>query len=59
MIRENIGEATILEILGEQLGRFAKEREPGEHFGDFIHRAGYLRRLSGAAAAMRLAQSLP
>ncbi|HJQ17630.1 MAG TPA: assimilatory sulfite reductase (NADPH) hemoprotein subunit [Allosphingosinicella sp.] len=42
MIRENIGEAAILEILGEQLGRFARERQPGEHFGDFVLRAGYL-----------------
>ena len=41
MIRENIGEATILEVLGEQFGRFARERQPGERFGDFIHRAGY------------------
>jgi sulfite reductase (NADPH) hemoprotein beta-component len=41
MIRENIGETTILEILSEQLGRFARERTPGEHFGDFLHRAGY------------------
>ena len=42
MIRENIGEAAILEILGEQFGRFARERQPGEHFGDFVLRAGYL-----------------
>ena len=42
MIRENIGEAAILEILDEQLGRFARERQPGEHFGDFVLRAGYL-----------------
>ena len=41
MIRENIGEAAILEILGEQLGRYAKERNAGERFGDFVMRAGY------------------
>ena len=41
MIRENIGEAAILEILSEQLGRYAKERQPGERFGDFVVRAGY------------------
>jgi sulfite reductase (NADPH) hemoprotein beta-component len=42
MVGENIGEAAILEILGDQLGRYAREREPGEHFGDFVHRAGLL-----------------
>ena len=39
--RENIGEAAILEILDESLGRYARERNPGEHFGDFVMRAGY------------------
>jgi sulfite reductase (NADPH) hemoprotein beta-component len=38
---ENIGEAAILEILAETLGRFARERTPGERFGDFVLRAGY------------------
>jgi len=42
IFRENIGEAAILEILGEQFGRYARERKPGEHFGDFVLRAGYL-----------------
>jgi sulfite reductase (NADPH) hemoprotein beta-component len=42
MVGENIGEAAILEILGDQLGHYAREREPGEHFGDFVHRAGLL-----------------
>ncbi len=42
LYRENIGEAAILEILGEMLGRYGREREAGEHFGDFVHRAGYL-----------------
>jgi sulfite reductase (NADPH) hemoprotein beta-component len=42
LYRENIGEPAILEILGEMLGRFARERTPGEHFGDFTMRAGYL-----------------
>jgi sulfite reductase (NADPH) hemoprotein beta-component len=44
--RENIGEAAILEIVGELLGRYARERQAGERFGDFVHRAGIL----GAAA---------
>jgi sulfite reductase (NADPH) hemoprotein beta-component len=42
MVRENIGEPVILETLGEMFGRFASERSPGEHFGDFVLRAGYL-----------------
>jgi sulfite reductase (NADPH) hemoprotein beta-component len=41
LYRENIGEPAILEILGEMLGRYASERTPGEHFGDFVMRAGY------------------
>jgi sulfite reductase (NADPH) hemoprotein beta-component len=36
---ENIGEDRILEILSEKLAAFAKDREPGERFGDFITRA--------------------
>ncbi len=42
LYRENIGEPVILEILSEMLGRFARERSGGEHFGDFVMRAGYL-----------------
>ncbi|ALC81226.1 MULTISPECIES: assimilatory sulfite reductase (NADPH) hemoprotein subunit [Bacillus] len=40
MYRENIGEEEILNELGELLPRYAKEREEGEHFGDFVIRAG-------------------
>jgi sulfite reductase (NADPH) hemoprotein beta-component len=40
MYRENIGEAEILTELRMLLGRYAKEREAGEHFGDFVIRAG-------------------
>lgn len=40
MIRENVAEPEILEVLADALGRYAKEREPGEHFGDFTIRAG-------------------
>ena len=36
---ENIGEDRILEILSEKLAAYAREREPGERFGDFITRA--------------------
>lgn len=38
--RENIGEAEILSELQPLLNRYAKEREEGEHFGDFVIRAG-------------------
>lgn len=44
---ENIGEEAILSILGDLLGRYARDRTRGERFGDFLHRAG----LVGAAAA--------
>jgi sulfite reductase (NADPH) hemoprotein beta-component len=37
---ENIGEERILEILSDKLGHYARERRPGERFGDFITRMG-------------------
>lgn len=37
---ENVDEARILEALDGLFGRFAREREPDEHFGDFIARTG-------------------
>ncbi len=37
---ENTGEKEILEVLDGLFARFASEREEGEHFGDFIARAG-------------------
>ena len=37
---ENIGEERILEILSDKLGHYARERQPGERFGDFIMRMG-------------------
>ena len=43
MIRENINVGEILEVLDETLGRYAREREPGERFGDFTVRAGIVR----------------
>ncbi len=42
LYRENIGEEAILEVLSPMFARYAKEREQGERFGDFIMRAGYL-----------------
>lgn len=40
MVRENVGEDVILELLDETLGRYAAERGDGERFGDFVVRAG-------------------
>lgn len=37
---ENTGEAQILEAMDELFGRYAAERQQGEHFGDFIARVG-------------------
>jgi len=43
MYRENIGEEEILKELKMILPRYAKEREEGEHFGDFVIRAGIIK----------------
>ncbi|MDU1677846.1 MAG: NADPH-dependent assimilatory sulfite reductase flavoprotein subunit [Klebsiella pneumoniae] len=43
MYRENITESEILDSLDELVGRWAKEREAGEGFGDFTVRAGIIR----------------
>lgn len=43
MYRENIGEDEILEELRPIFHRYAKERQTGEHFGDFVIRAGYVK----------------
>jgi sulfite reductase (NADPH) hemoprotein beta-component len=42
MYRENIGEEQILEELTPMIHRYAKERNPGEPFGDFVIRTGYV-----------------
>ncbi|MBT2725230.1 assimilatory sulfite reductase (NADPH) hemoprotein subunit [Bacillus sp. ISL-46] len=42
MYRENIGEEDILNELQVLLPRYAKERQDGEHFGDFVIRAGVI-----------------
>lgn len=46
MVRENIGEAEILDLLAETIGCYAREREPGEPFGDFTIRAGIVREVT-------------
>ena len=43
LYRENIGEAEILSELKPLLNRYAKERNEGEHFGDFCIRAGIVK----------------
>ncbi|WP_409293846.1 assimilatory sulfite reductase (NADPH) hemoprotein subunit [Peribacillus sp. SCS-26] len=43
MHRENIGEEEILKELDILLPRYAKERNEGEHFGDFVIRAGIIK----------------
>ncbi len=40
---EDADEARILGLLEPMLKRYAKEREEGERFGDFVIRAGYVR----------------
>lgn len=41
--RENIGEAEILDLLKKLIFQYAKERQEGEHFGDFVIRAGHVK----------------
>ncbi|HEX9947999.1 MAG TPA: assimilatory sulfite reductase (NADPH) hemoprotein subunit [Allosphingosinicella sp.] len=42
MVRENVGEAEILAVLEDLLGRYAAERFAGERLGDFAERVSYL-----------------
>ncbi|MDN5681019.1 MAG: assimilatory sulfite reductase (NADPH) hemoprotein subunit, partial [Ewingella sp.] len=43
MYRENISDTEILAIIDELVGRWAKEREINEGFGDYVIRAGIIR----------------
>jgi sulfite reductase (NADPH) hemoprotein beta-component len=43
LYRENIAEEEILAVLKPLFIRFAKERQSGEHFGDFVVRIGVVR----------------
>jgi len=43
LYRENINEEQILEELTPILHRYAREREQGERFGDFVIKAGYVK----------------
>ncbi len=46
MIKENVGEEVILDVLRDALGRYARERAPAERFGDFTIRAGIVREVT-------------
>lgn len=43
LYRENIGEEEILHLLKPIIFQYANERLEGEHFGDFVIRAGYVK----------------
>lgn len=42
LYKENIGEEEILNSLRPMVNQYVKERIAGEHFGDFVIRAGYV-----------------
>jgi sulfite reductase (NADPH) hemoprotein beta-component len=46
LYRETIGEPEILAEIEQLFTRYAAEREPGERFGDFVVRAGIVRRVA-------------
>lgn len=46
LYKENIGEAEILESLRPILEQYSKERETGEHFGDFVVRKGIVEKVT-------------
>lgn len=43
LYKENIGEEDILKLLQPLIFQYAKERGEGEHFGDFMVRAGHVK----------------
>ncbi|MFC5587661.1 assimilatory sulfite reductase (NADPH) hemoprotein subunit [Sporosarcina soli] len=43
LYRENVGEQEILDLLRPLFLQYAKERQEGEHFGDFVIRAGHVK----------------
>ncbi|WP_127530981.1 assimilatory sulfite reductase (NADPH) hemoprotein subunit [Paenibacillus kobensis] len=46
LYRENIGEDEIIGTLTPIINRYAAERNEGEHFGDFVIRAGYVKEVT-------------
>ena len=47
---QNVGEQEILEVLAPMFRTYAAERRAGEHFGDFVIRAGYVREVQNGRA---------
>ncbi|WP_256757965.1 assimilatory sulfite reductase (NADPH) hemoprotein subunit [Cohnella sp. WQ 127256] len=43
LYKENIGEDEILKSLQPIINQYSKERQEGEHFGDFVIRAGHVK----------------
>ncbi len=43
LVAEDVDKTNMLRLLEPMLKRYAKEREDGEHFGDFVIRAGYVK----------------
>ena len=61
LYKPNVPETEIVATLGPIIRRYALERNKGEHFGDFVHRTGYVKQTGtpsdfhdkvGAAAAV-------
>lgn len=46
LYKENVGEEEILSLLKPLLFQYAKERHEGEHFGDFVIRAGHVKKVN-------------
>ncbi|MFD3257377.1 assimilatory sulfite reductase (NADPH) hemoprotein subunit [Paenibacillus lentus] len=46
LFKENIGETEILESLQPIITQYAKDRQEGEHFGDYVIRAGYVQEVT-------------
>jgi len=43
LYKDSVNETQIIQVLRPILGRYAKEKNKGEHFGDFVIRAGIVR----------------
>ena len=49
--QKSAGPGSILDLLGKLIAHFAQERRPGELFGDFAIRAGYVAEVREVLAA--------
>ena len=43
LYKENVGEQEILDLLQPLIFQYAKEKQEGEHFGDFVIRTGHVK----------------